>query len=163
VIRRATPDDVGVIVGLIHELADYERAAHECTVTVEQLHERLFGPAPAVFAHVAVENGTVGTTVVGVAVWFLNFSTWDGVHGIYLEDLYVRPTQRGAGHGKALITALARECVERGYSRLTWAVLNWNTPSVEFYDALGAQAQDEWTTYRLSGAGLAMLGARPES
>ena len=154
-IRRATPADVGVIVEMIHELADYEHAAQECTVTVEQLHERLFGPAPAVFAHVAVQDGAV----VGTAVWFLNFSTWDGVHGIYLEDLYVRPTERGAGHGKALIAALARECVERGYSRLTWAVLNWNTPSIEFYDALDAQPQDEWMTYRLSGAGLARLGA----
>lgn len=153
-IRRATPDDVVVIVELIHELADYERAANECTVTVEQLHERLFGAAPAVFAHVAVVDGEV----VATAVWFLSFSTWDGVHGIYLEDLYVRPTHRGAGHGKALIAALARECVERSYSRLTWAVLNWNAPSIEFYDALGADSQDEWTTYRLSGAALGELG-----
>ncbi|HEY5852706.1 MAG TPA: GNAT family N-acetyltransferase [Aldersonia sp.] len=158
-IRRATPDDVGVIVALIHELADYERAAHECTVTVEQLHVRLFGPTPAVFAHVAVEGSG---EVVGTAVWFLTFSTWDGVHGIYLEDLYVRASRRGAGHGKALIAALAHECVERGYSRLTWAVLNWNTPSIRFYDALGAQPQDEWTTYRLSGRAMRELGNQAE-
>ena len=158
-IRRATPDDVGDIVALIHELADYEHAAHECTVTVDQLHELLFGPAPAVFAHVAVEDDAAADgEVVGTAVWFLNFSTWDGVHGIYLEDLYVRPAHRGAGHGRALSAALARECVERGYSRLAWAVLNWNTPSIEFYDALGARPQDEWTTYRLSGEELAELG-----
>ena len=126
----------------------------------EQIHEALFGPQPSVYAHVAEEFGEDGTEgqVVGVALWFRNFSTWDGVHGIYLEDLYVRPTRRGAGHGRALVAALARECVDHGYSRLTWAVLNWNTPSIRFYDALDAQPQDDWTTYRLSGEALARLG-----
>ncbi|MCX5044571.1 GNAT family N-acetyltransferase [Aldersonia sp. NBC_00410] len=146
-IRRAEPDDVPAIVALVHELADYERAADECTVTVEQLHTALFGPSPAVYAHVAVAAGEI----VGTAVWFLNFSTWDGVHGIYLEDLYVRPQRRRGGEGRALIAALAKECVERGYSRLTWAVLNWNEPAIGFYRALSADPQDEWTTYRLSG------------
>ena len=97
--------------------------------------------------------------VVGTALWFLNFSTWDGVHGIYLEDLYVQPSFRGRGYGKALLATLARECVDNGYTRLAWSVLKWNTPSIEFYDSLGAQAQDEWTGYRLSGEPLARLAA----
>lgn len=155
-IRRATPDDVTAVTGLIYDLAEYEKARHECTVTEEQIATALFGDAPAAFCHVAEDSGKV----VGLALWFLNFSTWDGVHGIYLEDLFVLPEFRGAGHGKALLTALARECVDRGYSRMSWAVLKWNTPSIEFYDSLGAQPQDEWTTYRLSGAPLAALGGR---
>ncbi|MFC4602475.1 GNAT family N-acetyltransferase [Rhodococcus kronopolitis] len=155
-IRRATTDDVAAITALIHDLAEYEKASDECTVTEAQIATALFGDAPAAFAHVAQQ----GDAVVGLALWFRNFSTWDGVHGIYLEDLYVRPEFRGAGHGKALLTALARECVERGYTRLSWSVLKWNTPSIEFYDSLGAQPQDEWTTYRLSGAPLAELGGR---
>ena len=97
--------------------------------------------------------------VVGCAVWFLTFSTWDGVHGIYLEDLYVTPDQRGTGLGFALLAALARECVRNGYTRLQWAVLDWNTPSIEFYDKLGAKPLDEWITYRLSGDALQELGA----
>jgi GNAT superfamily N-acetyltransferase len=150
VVRRARPDDVSAIVTLVHELAIYERAADECTVTTEQMHTALFGASPAAFAHVA----EVGGEVVGIAVWFLNFSTWDGVHGIYLEDLFVRPQARGGGHGRALISALARECVAQGYSRLTWAVLDWNAPAIGFYRALSAEAQDEWTNYRLTGAAL---------
>lgn len=154
-IRRATRDDVPAIVELVYELAEYEKARHECTLTVEQLDVALFGPSPALFAHVVEVDGAI----VGTAVWFLNFSTWDGVHGIYLEDLYVTPQQRGAGHGKALLAALARECTEQGYSRLSWAVLNWNAPSIAFYESLGARPQDEWTTYRLLGDALTRLGA----
>ncbi|WP_068278086.1 GNAT family N-acetyltransferase [Aldersonia kunmingensis] len=150
VVRRAEPDDVPAIVALVHELADYERASDECTVTTEQMHTVLFGPTPAAFAHVVESGGEV----IGIAVWFLNFSTWDGVHGIYLEDLYVRPQMRGGGHGRALISALARECVDKGYSRLTWAVLDWNEPAIGFYRALSADAQDDWTNYRLTGAAL---------
>lgn len=97
---------------------------------------------------------------MGFALWFLNFSTWRGVHGIYLEDLYVRPTSRGGGHGKALLAELARICVERGYERLEWSVLNWNTPSIDFYESLGARPQDEWTVYRLTDGALAELGSR---
>ncbi|MFJ8362328.1 GNAT family N-acetyltransferase [Streptomyces sp. NPDC093984] len=154
-IRTATPDDIPVIHTLIRELAAYEKAAEEARATQEQLGEALFGARPAAFAHVAEDDGG---EVVGFALWFLNFSTWRGVHGIYLEDLYVRPEARGAGHGKALLTELARICVERGYERLEWSVLNWNRPSIDFYEALGARPQDEWTVYRLTDGALAELG-----
>ncbi|MFI6441926.1 GNAT family N-acetyltransferase [Streptomyces sp. NPDC050759] len=150
-IRPATPADLPAIHTLIRELADYERALEEAKATEEQLHEALFGPRPAAYAHVATDSTD---SVVGYAIWFLNFSTWRGVHGIYLEDLYVRPTARGGGHGKALLTELARICVERGYQRLEWSVLNWNTPAIDFYQALGARPQDEWTVYRLTDEAL---------
>lgn len=160
-IRRATPEDVPAITGLIYDLAEYEKARHECTVVPEQIHEALFGPQPSVYAHVAEESGEDGAAgqVAGVALWFRNFSTWDGVHGIYLEDLFVRPEHRGRGHGRALLAALAHECVERGYTRLSWSVLDWNEPSIGFYRSLGAVAQDEWTTFRLSGPALQALGS----
>ncbi|PWI16395.1 GNAT family N-acetyltransferase [Streptomyces sp. Act143] len=156
-IRTATPADVPVIHTLVRELAEYEKAPEEAKATPEQLHEALFGERPAAYAHIA-EDDTTGEPV-GFALWFLNFSTWRGVHGIYLEDLYVRPTARGAGHGKALLTELARICVERGYQRLEWSVLDWNAPSIAFYEALGARPQDEWTVYRLTDGALAELGA----
>ncbi|MFE6172980.1 GNAT family N-acetyltransferase [Streptomyces sp. NPDC056464] len=156
-IRRATPADVPDLHALIRELAEYEKVLEEAKLTPEQLHEALFGDHPAAYAHIASED-TTGETV-GCAIWFLNFSTWRGVHGIYLEDLYVRPTARGAGHGKALLAELARLCVERGYQRLEWSVLNWNTPSIAFYESLGARPQDEWTVYRLTDEALAKLGA----
>src|SRR4051794_17763618 len=143
-IRRADPDDVPAIVGLVHELAEYERAPGECHLTTEQLRAALFGPAPALFAHVAESDGEV----VGCALWFLSFSTWRGVHGIYLEDLYVQPTRRGSGLGKGLLAALAQECVRHGYERLEWSVLNWNTPTIDFYKSLGAIPQEDWTTFR---------------
>jgi GNAT superfamily N-acetyltransferase len=145
------------IVALCRELAVYEREPDQFAMTVEQLHTALFGPEPKVFAHVAENDEGV---VVGTAVWFLTFSTWDGVHGIYLEDLYVSQDQRGTGLGFALLAALARECVSNGYTRLQWAVLDWNTPSIEFYDKLGAKPLDEWITYRLSGDALTELGSR---
>ncbi|MEV0332179.1 GNAT family N-acetyltransferase [Nocardia sp. NPDC050717] len=154
-VRSATPADVPAMVGLVHELAEYEKAADECTLSDEQLHSALFGAAPALFAHVAEHEGVV----VGCAIWFLNYSTWDGVHGIYLEDLYVRPQVRGTGLGRALVAALAAEAVERGYSRVSWSVLTWNTPSIAFYESLGAAPQDEWIGYRISGAELAALAA----
>ena len=156
-VRRARPSDVERIVELCRELAIYERAPDEFTMTVEQLRTALFGERPKVFAHVAENDAGV---VVGTAVWFLTFSTWDGVHGIYLEDLYVTPEQRGTGLGFALLTELARECVRNGYTRLQWAVLDWNTPSIEFYDRLGAKPLDDWITYRLSGDALKELGSR---
>ncbi|MFI9766912.1 GNAT family N-acetyltransferase [Streptomyces sp. NPDC052415] len=155
-IRTATPADIPVIHALVRELAEYEKALDEANATEEQLHEALFGERPAAYAHIAVDD-TTGEPV-GFALWFLNFSTWRGVHGIYLEDLYVRPTARGAGHGKALLTELARICVERGYQRLEWSVLNWNTPSIAFYESLGARPQDEWTVYRLTDEALLTLG-----
>ncbi|MFE5481799.1 GNAT family N-acetyltransferase [Streptomyces sp. NPDC056527] len=156
-IRTAVPADVPVIHAMVRELATYEKALDEVRATEEQLREALFGERPAAFAHIAE---TDGGEVVGFALWFLNFSTWRGVHGIYLEDLYVRPTSRGGGHGKALLRELARICVERGYERLEWSVLNWNTPSIDFYESLGARPQDEWTVYRLTDDALAELGAR---
>ncbi len=155
-VRRAREDDVGAIVGLVRELAAYERAPDECHLTEDQLRDALFRPAPALFAHVA----EVGGEVVGCALWFLNFSTWRGTHGIYLEDLYVRADQRGAGLGKALLTALAEECADRGYARLEWWVLDWNAPAIGFYNSLGAVAMDEWTVFRLTDAALAALGSR---
>ncbi len=141
---------------MIRELAEYEKALHEARATQEQLHEALFGDRPAAYAHIAEDDAT--GEPVGFALWFLNFSTWRGVHGIYLEDLYVRPSARGGGHGRALLRELARICVERGYERLEWAVLNWNAPSIAFYESLGAKPQDEWTVYRLTDGALAALG-----
>jgi GNAT superfamily N-acetyltransferase len=158
-VRRARTEDVPAIVTLVHELADYERFADACALTDDQLRTALFDPAPALFAHVAEIDGPDGPEVVGCALWFLNFSTWRGVHGMYLEDLYVRPEHRGTGLGKALLTALAAVCVERGYARLEWAVLDWNEPSIRFYRALGAEPHDGWTIYRLDGEPLARLGA----
>ena len=155
-IRTATPADIPVIHTLVRALAEYEKAPDEARATPEQLHEALFGPHPAAYAHIA-EDDTTGEPV-GFALWFLNFSTWRGVHGIYLEDLFVLPTARGAGHGKALLTELARICVQRGYQRLEWSVLDWNAPSIAFYESLGARAQDEWTVYRLTDGALAELG-----
>jgi GNAT superfamily N-acetyltransferase len=154
VIRRVEPRDVPAVVRLAHELAEYERAPDECHLTDDQLTRALFGPSPAVFGHVAEVDGEI----VGSAIWFLSFSTWRGVHGIYLEDLYVRPAHRGSGLGKRLLVALAEECVRNGYERLEWAVLDWNTPAIDFYKALGATPQDEWTTFRLTGKTLAAVG-----
>lgn len=154
-IRPATAADVPAMVRLVHDLAAYERAPEQCVLTDEMLHERLFGTQPALYAHVAEADGAV----VGTAIWFLNFSTWDGVHGIHLEDLYVDPAQRGSGLGKALLTELARVCVERGYSRLQWQVLDWNTPSIEFYRSLGAVDLEDWRTYRLSEEALQAVGS----
>lgn len=155
-IRAVVPDDLEAVVAMVHDLAVYEKAAPECHLSTAQLHAALFGEDPALFGHVASD---ADGAVVGFALWFKNFSTWDGVHGVYLEDLYVRPEHRGSGHGKALLATLAAVCAERGYSRLTWWVLNWNAPSIGFYRSLGAQAMDEWTTFRLSGSALTSLGA----
>jgi GNAT superfamily N-acetyltransferase len=156
-IRAAVPADVPVIHALIRELADYERSLPEAKATVEQLDAALFGPHPAMFAHVAEDEAS--GEVVGFALWFRNFSTWTGTHGIYLEDLYVKPGLRGSGHGRALLQTLARLCVERGYGRLEWSVLDWNEPSIGFYKSLGAEPMDEWTVFRLSGNALAALGS----
>jgi len=153
-IRSARPDDVDVLVAMVHELAEYERASESCVVSSELLHAALFGEAPAVFGHVAEMDGDV----VGMAVWFLTFSTWEGVHGIWLEDFYVRESARGTGAGTALIRELARICHDRGYARMDWSVLDWNEPSIGFYRALGAEHLREWHTYRLTGAALATLG-----
>jgi GNAT superfamily N-acetyltransferase len=149
-VREARESDLDRIQQLIVELARYERAAHEVKTTTEQLRVALFGPQPATYALVAESD----KQVVGFALYFRNFSTWEGVHGIYLEDLYVMPEHRGSGLGKALLSSLAGLAVDRGYARLEWAVLNWNQPAIDFYRSLGAVALDEWTVYRLSGGAL---------
>ncbi|MGY1915608.1 N-acetyltransferase family protein [Blastococcus sp. SYSU DS0973] len=150
-VRPIRPDDVPAVVGLVRELADYEKALHEVRLTEEQLTACLFGGSPALFGHVAQRDGRV----VGTALWFLNFSTWRGTHGIHLEDLYVQPQHRGAGLGRELLRTLAQVCVDRGYSRLEWSVLDWNTPSIDFYRAAGAVPMDEWTVFRLTDDALA--------
>jgi GNAT superfamily N-acetyltransferase len=154
-VRPIRPDDVPAVVALVRELADYEKALHEVRLTEEQLHDRLFGEAPALFGHVATADGEV----VGMALWFLNFSTWRGTHGIYLEDLYVQPAHRGTGLGGELLRTLAAHCVEHGYARLEWSVLDWNTPSIQFYEKAGAVAMDEWTVFRLTDEALTDFAA----
>jgi GNAT superfamily N-acetyltransferase len=157
VIRPAVPADIADIHRLIRELAAYERSEQDVTGTEAELAAALFGPAPAIFAHVAVHDGAVA----GFALWFLNYSTWLGTHGIYLEDLYVTPAMRGSGLGKALLAELAGICVQRGYGRLQWWVLDWNFAAIGFYRSLGAVAMDEWTVYRLTGPALdALAGQR---
>jgi GNAT superfamily N-acetyltransferase len=152
-VRPIEPEDVAAVEGLVHQLAEYERAADQCTLTGAQLNSALFGPRPALFGHVAV----LSSEVVGCALWFLNFSTWRGVHGIYVEDLFVQPEHRGHGLGRALLTELAGECNRRGYARLEWAVLDWNEPAIGFYRSLGAEPQEDWTIFRLSDNALANL------
>ncbi|WP_105030703.1 GNAT family N-acetyltransferase [Arthrobacter ruber] len=149
-LREARPADVPVILQLIHDLALYEREPDAVKNTAESLEAALFGDSPAIYAHVVEAEGQIQ----GFALWFLNYSTWEGVHGIYLEDLYVRPEARGAGHGKALLTNLARIAVERGYARVEWSVLDWNEPSIRFYEQLGARPQSGWSTFRLTGSAL---------
>jgi GNAT superfamily N-acetyltransferase len=165
-VRRVRPEDVGTVVQLVRELAAYEKAEHEALMTDDQLHAALFGEAPALFGHVALAGDG---EIAGFALWFLNFSTWRGTHGIYLEDLFVSPDHRGTGLGRELLRTLAQECVDRGFSRLEWAVLDWNAPSIEFYEAAGAVPLDEWTVFRLTddaltafaGSGRDADGARP--
>ena len=154
-IRPARAGDIPAIHQLIRDLAAYERSLHEVTATEQDLAAALLADQPALFAHVAEQDGRV----VGFALWFLNYSTWGGRHGIYLEDLYVVPESRGRGHGKALLAELARICAERGYGRLEWWVLDWNTPARRFYESLGAVAMDEWTVHRLTGPALRALAA----
>ncbi|MFC5822796.1 GNAT family N-acetyltransferase [Nonomuraea insulae] len=155
-IRPATPADVPAIVSMIRELATYEKAAHEVRVTEEGLRDTLFRDKPAAYVHIAEQDGEVA----GFTLWFLTFSTWRGVHGIYMEDLYVRPQHRGGGHGIALMRELAEICAERGYQRLEWAVLTWNEPAIGFYDKLGAVNQDDWYRYRLTDEPLQRLAER---
>jgi GNAT superfamily N-acetyltransferase len=152
-IRRAEPADAAAITAMIHGLARFERAADHCTVVESQISAALFQEHATLRAHVAEVDGEVAA----MALWFLNFSTWDGVEGIYLEDLYVLPRFRRLGLARSLLAALAKECVHNGYTRLAWAVLNWNTDAIALYRAIGGQPQGEWTTYRLSGPELAEL------
>jgi GNAT superfamily N-acetyltransferase len=152
-IRRARPDEVGLVLSLVRELADYEKLLYEVEATEAGIGAALFGDNPRLFCDIAEWNGEVA----GFAVWFINFSTFSGRSGIYLEDLFVRPALRGKGIGKALLSHLAKECVANGWSRLQWSVLDWNTPSIEFYKSLGAVLMDEWTVCRVGGAALTVL------
>lgn len=153
-IRPAEPEDAGTIVRLIRDLADYEKLLHEAKATEADIAAALFAPAPRVFCDIARWNGEP----VGFALWFYTFSTFVGRHGIWLEDLFVDPKMRGLGIGKALLSGLAERCVAEGLGRLEWAVLDWNAPSIAFYESLGARAMDDWTIYRLTGEALARAG-----
>jgi GNAT superfamily N-acetyltransferase len=155
-LRPARPGDTSEMLRLIRELAVYEKEPDAVVTSEDDLRGALFRENPAVFAHVV--DGDEQGTLAGLAVWFLTFSTWEGVHGIYLEDLFVLPEYRGRGYGKALLTTLAATCVKRGYARLEWAVLDWNEPSIGFYRSLGAAPMDEWSTFRLDGDALQRLG-----
>ena len=152
-IRRARPDQAGVVFALIRELAEYEKLLHEVEATEADIAAALLGNNPRLFCEIAEWDGEVA----GFAIWFNNFSTFSGRSGIYLEDLFVRPAQRGKGIGKALLVHLAGECVANGWSRLQWSVLDWNTPSIEFYQSLGAVLMDEWTVCRIGGPALIAL------
>ena len=152
-IRGAAPADAAEITAMIHELADFEGAAELCTVTQAQIRTALFGEPATVRGQIA----DVDDQVVAMALWFPNFSTWDGVAGVFLEDLYVRPAYRRRGLARALLSALARECLDNGYTRLSWAVLDWNTGAIALYEAIGGQPQRRWITYRVSGPELAEL------
>jgi GNAT superfamily N-acetyltransferase len=152
-IRRARPREAGLVLSLVRELAEYEKLLHEVEATEAMLDAALFAASPLLFCEIAEWQGEP----VGFAVWFVNYSTFSGRPGIYLEDLFVRPAQRGKGIGKALLAELARQCEANGWSRLQWAVLDWNTPSIEFYKSLGAELMDEWTGCRLTGPALTAL------
>jgi GNAT superfamily N-acetyltransferase len=155
VVRPATPADVGLILSLIRELAEFERSLPEVHATEDSLRATLFAERPAAFCHIAEYDGQAA----GFALWFLNYSTWLGGHGLYLEDLYVRDQVRGKGIGIALLAELARICVERGYPRLEWWVLDWN-PARGFYESIGASALTEWIPYRLTGEALQQMASR---
>jgi GNAT superfamily N-acetyltransferase len=149
-IRPATQDDAELILRFITELAIYEKAEHEVKTDAQGIRDSLFASDSPAYALIAENNGEP----VGFAVYFFNYSTWLGKRGLYLEDLYVRPDQRGEGFGKALLKHLARIAVERGCGRMEWSVLDWNTPAIDFYRSLNATPQDEWTTFRLTGSAL---------
>ena len=153
--RAAVPADATGILACIQRLADYEREPDAVENTVEMLTESLFGAEPRVFAHVVERD----EEIVGIALWFLTYSTWTGRHGIWLEDLFVNEEERGRGFGKALIASLATVCVERNYSRMEWSVLDWNAPSIAFYRSIGAHPMDGWTTQRMTGEALATLAS----
>lgn len=154
-IRPARLDDVPTIDALVHELAVYEKEPDAVEATPDDFAAALFGPDPRVHCHVAEVTPPGGEPeVVGMALWYVTFSTWRGRHGIWLEDLFVRPAHRGLGVGRQLLQTLAAECAARGYARLEWWVLDWNTPAHGFYRSLGATPQDEWTVWRLDGEAL---------
>jgi GNAT superfamily N-acetyltransferase len=157
-IRRARPGEAGLVLSFVRELAEYQKLLHEVVATEAMIDEALFGSSSRLFCEIARWNDEPA----GFAIWFMNFSTFTGRSGIYLEDLFVRPALRGNGIGKALLVHLAGQCVANGWPRLQWSVLDWNTPSIEFYKSLGAVVMDEWTVCRIGGAALTALakGAR---
>jgi GNAT superfamily N-acetyltransferase len=181
-VREATPEDVAQMHQMINELAEYEKAPEEVIAIEQNLMKALFGrdfSSPEFDQHDSIESSGIANTphgqpalyafvveapedsdqLAGMAIWFLNYSTWDGSHGVYLEDLYVRPQYRGQGMGKALMKRLAQVCIENDYSRFQWWVLDWNQPAIEVYRAMGAKAMDEWTVHRVSGQELKDLAS----
>ena len=155
-IRPVRPGDIDEVLEMVRELAEYEQAADQLIATPESYQQLFFGTNPAVFA-VVVEHPGPGHQLAGFAIYFRNFSTWLGKHGIYLEDLYVRPQYRGHGYGKSLLAHLARECIANGYGRLEWWVLDWNEPALGFYRSLGAEPMTDWTVQRITGNDLVNL------
>lgn len=154
IIRPAKSEEVGEVLQLIQDLATYEKAPEQVEASEEDLLNTIFASDPRVFCDLVEVDGQIA----GMAIWFLNYSTWQAKHGIYLEDLFIKPEYRGRGYGKALLKHLAKICDEKGYGRLQWWVLDWNSPAIEFYKSLGAEAMDEWTVYRTSGKALKDLG-----
>jgi GNAT superfamily N-acetyltransferase len=153
-IRPAKREEVGEVLQLIQDLATYEKAPDQVEASRDDLLNTIFAKEPRVFCDLVEVDGQIA----GMAIWFLNYSTWQAKHGIYLEDLYIKPEFRARGYGKALLRHLAQICDKEGYGRLQWWVLDWNSPAIEFYQSLGAEAMDEWTVYRTSGQALKDLG-----
>ena len=153
-IRPAKREEVGEVLQLIQDLATYEKAPEQVEASKDDLLNTIFAKEPRVFCDLVEVDGQIA----GMAIWFLNYSTWQAKHGIYLEDLYIKPEFRARGYGKALLKHLAQICDREGYGRLQWWVLDWNSPAIEFYRSFGAEAMDEWTVYRTSGQALKNLG-----
>jgi GNAT superfamily N-acetyltransferase len=153
-IRPAKREEVGEVLQLIQDLATYEKAPEQVEASEDDLLNTIFAKEPRVFCDLVEVDGQIA----GMAIWFLNYSTWQAKHGIYLEDLYIKPEFRARGYGKALLKHLAQICDKEGYGRLQWWVLDWNSPAIEFYRSFGAEAMDEWTVYRTSGQALKDLG-----
>lgn len=153
-IRPAKREEVGEVLQLIQDLATYEKAPDQVEASEDDLLNTIFAKEPRVFCDLVEVDGQIA----GMAIWFLNYSTWQAKHGIYLEDLYIKPEFRARGYGKALLKHLAQICDKEGYGRLQWWVLDWNSPAIEFYKSFGAEAMDEWTVYRTSGQALKNLG-----
>jgi GNAT superfamily N-acetyltransferase len=152
-VRPAAPADAGLVFGFICALAEYEKLAHAVAASEADIATALFGPAPRAFAEIAELDGKP----VGFSLWFYTFSTFEGRHGIWLEDLFVQPQSRGRGAARALLSSLAQRCMRQGLARLEWAVLDWNAPAIAVYDRLGADALDDWTVRRLTGPALKAL------
>lgn len=161
-VRPARPGDVTRIDALVRELADYEREPYAVKATPEDFGAAFFNPHPRVHCHVVEVDAPGGPVVVGLAIWYVTFSTWRGRHGLWLEDLYVQPAYRRLGAGRALLTELAAICADRGYARMEWLVLDWNEPAHRFYRSVGAEPQDDWTVWRVTDELLKALGARPK-